>query len=723
MPLLRKLIFYGLLLTCVMLTNAKDKRIKSKRNRAQWLQSLYQNSRKNITSQTVPTGLGICRLDVNKSVALKFSELTRLSALNIVDLRLYAGSINKTRILPKLIWTWTSTVGREILWILSINVFQADPEVIRTLTVGKRSLEVEANESRKGYVSSEKDGLFVARALVKGLIRKLNSEHEICYTLKTAGKGLISRNYTCCRRVIGKDTNKAECYRNKSRLTKTFIFYVRIFTVLFFVVFLSLLAVHLGQSSPKCKYSEITESPLSLSSIISKLFFEGHGLIKSFVRRSILVCVMTFTWLYFPKAMYRDVTFFNAWFIYWALFYPFTDLFKTTQSNRRFKNNYRKLVKSLKWYAGSDVEDIFSSGYDNQNVVNLLTLLFNIKRWKRGLQKFYERLASRRLQCRQGILKFVEKYIFCLMTVLSCFIYVTVAFFMVFCVIFLQIIALACTSIIEHIPNRRRRPFSPLVSTFQFLHTFLLFSFMLMFGCVLLLSLPTIFLFSFVGLILNVVHYVPYITFFLIFTFYSWISWTSLEETYFSLKIQVYEVCKAKFRPDDDDVDDDDDDDDDHEKNDDNGDNEDINAQVRIMTKWKYNHNNEPMISKKLYDKIREKLLPYNFSLFYFAVKALCVFFLAYFVFTVVNILALTDISRTVKVLTAMVVSVVPYIFNVFVGKTSMEVRKAVYEAQKLKIEKLVSELTVAKDLIGQRTQKMSYYSSRTENLVFKTAV
>ena len=167
---------------------------------------------------------------------------------------------------------------------------------------------------------------------------------------------------------------------------------------------------------------------------------------------------------------------------------------------------------------------------------------------------------------------------------------------------------------------------------------------------------------------------------------------------------------------DDDDDDGDDDDGDGNDGDDDDGDgndgdgNDDNNDSNRlgIIPKWKYNRNNQLIISKQFYDSIREKILPYNLTLFHFFIKVLFVFLFAYFMFTVINILQTTDFSGTVKVVSTMSVSAVPYIFNVMAAKISEEEEKAQNEVQKIKVKKLVSELTEGTDQVHQIYMKMS---------------
>ena len=197
----------------------------------------------------------------------------------------------------------------------------------------------------------------------------------------------------------------------------------------------------------------------------------------------------------------------------------------------------------------------------------------------------------------------------------------------------------------------------------------------------------------FAGLILNAVYFIAYITIISVFIFYFWTFWQYVETKYFTLKIQVYEVCKKTILPDCCGGDDSDDDNGNSNGSGSHVDNYDSNDS-RIIQKWKYNRNNEPMISKQFYDRIREEILPYNVPLFNFFIKVLLLVFFALFMFTVINILRTADISGTVKVITTMSVSVVPHILNVVAAKISEERKNAQNEVQKIKVEKLVSKLT-----------------------------
>ena len=169
--------------------------------------------------------------------------------------------------------------------------------------------------------------------------------------------------------------------------------------------------------------------------------------------------------------------------------------------------------------------------------------------------------------------------------------------------------------------------------------------------------------------------------------------WQYVKRKCFTLKMKIYEVYKEIFDPDYVGVAD--------------GNDGDHNDDI-FTTKWRYNHNNESMISIQLYDRIREEILPYNLTLFHFFIKVFFVFLFALLMFTVINILRTADISGTVKVITTMSVSVVPYILSVVAAKISEEKKNAQNEVQKIKVEKLVSKLTESTDQVYQIYMEMS---------------
>ena len=116
------------------------------------------------------------------------------------------------------------------------------------------------------------------------------------------------------------------------------------------------------------------------------------------------------------------------------------------------------------------------------------------------------------------------------------------------------------------------------------------------------------------GLFLNIVFFIPYLTFFSVLTFYCFSYWKSFEEKYLLLKHQIYETCR-KIQ-------------------DDNKPNWQEKEEVLL-----------PVVSKELYDEIREELLPYDENLFYLGVKMFCVFVFSFVILEIIHMLLALQMS------------------------------------------------------------------------------
>ena len=949
-----------------------------------------------ISYQTVPSRSGMCNLTVNQSLLTTIIKLTQDSSINIVELQLFVGFHEKgSRLFPDVTWVWANKVGREIMSILSMKTV-LDIETIRTLTVGRKKLAVQIYENPLGCIPSKKNGTsFVAKTLLQKLFRTSNTEYQMCYgTKKKVEIGLLETEYTCCK-IIRKGEER-QCYVYSSNLTDILNHYFNYYGLVLMQIVCPLLFCMFYEFSREKKYYKITDSPMSLSSIIYSVFFEGHGPVKDFISKLIFIGPVVYARLHFfaPSFVFSNFMFIDLPLVYWALAFPFSDVFKeneTTQTKiKRLLSMrtkcYSLFTKYLQKYGGYDAGNVFLSGDDYQSTVNVLTLLFDFKRWQKTLKNFFKvRSIPRDLECHKETLEYVKMFFRYYKALLCCLLYVVVVFAILSLLILLKV-EFYSIFFAFFVLNVRRR--NCLQYCRDIVHILIL-AFSLFFIVFSFLSyVPFIILLLIAGLILNAIYFIPYVIFTSVFIFYSWTFWKNVETKYFSLKMQICEVCKESimFGPDDrggcDDVDDDnnsgiiwwggniqninshfdghhhisddfvrfnnaghnngndgdgnddddadsdgndgdsdgndgdcnddddgddddgdgngngndgdgndgndddgndgndgdddgnddddgddddgndgDDDDDDgdgngngngndgnyndddgngnegdddgdgndsdsdgndddgsdgndddddgndgddggndddgdgdgndgndddgndgddddgnddgdgdgngndgddEDGNDDDGDdddgdgndgddddgdgndgdgndgnvgdgndgddddgndvdgndddgndgdgNDDNNDSNRlgIIPKWKYNRNNQLIISKQFYDSIREKILPYNLTLFHFFIKVLFVFLFAYFMFTVINILQTTDFSGTVKVVSTMSVSAVPYIFNVMAAKISEEEEKAQNEVQKIKVKKLVSELTEGTDQVHQIYMKMS---------------
>lgn len=101
------------------------------------------------------------------------------------------------------------------------------------------------------------------------------------------------------------------------------------------------------------------------------------------------------------------------------------------------------------------------------------------------------------------------------------------------------------------------------------------------------------------------------------------------------------------------------------------------------------------MVSCKLYDKIREELLPYNYQLVIYAMKIISISVFAYFLFQISHLVKPVDISPSIKLLLTLGAAAVPYIWNVLEEHKSNEEVKAHNDVQIKMIERILLEIKV----------------------------
>ena len=394
-----KLVLFILLTTC---TSAMNPTMKSD-NPTMYSQSTSPTN--DITNQTVMSGSSTCNLAVNQSLLATISKLTQNSAINIVELQLFLSSENKSPLLPYITWIWANKVGREIMSILSMNSC-LDLEVIRTLTVGRTRLAVQIYENFQGCIQSkENEERFVAKTLLQKLFPTSNTDYQLCYvTRKGTDCTLLmpaEKEYTCCK--IISDDRQSEYYVYYSYLTDTIESFLSSYGLMLLVIISPFFLSTIFKSSRNRKYYKITDSPMSLSSIIHSVFFEGYGPIKSFVRRLIFIGLVVFVRLYFFVSCcflfsYQVVLIYiqNVFFVPWAHFFLFVFLNKndptTTFINRAAGSfpDFSKYTKYLHDYTGYDLKNVSLSGNDYQSIVNVFSLPFDLKRWRRMLKTVFE---------------------------------------------------------------------------------------------------------------------------------------------------------------------------------------------------------------------------------------------------------------------------------------------------------------------------------------------
>ncbi|CAB4027281.1 Hypothetical predicted protein [Paramuricea clavata] len=157
--------------------------------------------------------------------------------------------------------------------------------------------------------------------------------------------------------------------------------------------------------------------------------------------------------------------------------------------------------------------------------------------------------------------------------------------------------------------------------------------------------------------------------YYLLYTTY----WKSLEEKYLELKRIIYDACRDRQG-------------DNHDGNTSNlqGDDNDEGNTSNLPGQ---NETALPVVSKEVYEIIREKFLPYHTNIFYFILKVLWVVAFSCGIFELVNMLHAFHIAAAVQVVTTAGVGIMPHVFNMVALKISKEKDKAWNEKLKLNVK------------------------------------
>ena len=154
--------------------------------------------------------------------------------------------------------------------------------------------------------------------------------------------------------------------------------------------------------------------------------------------------------------------------------------------------------------------------------------------------------------------------------------------------------------------------------------------------------------------------------FFSVLTFYCSTYWKTMEEKYFVLKQLIYEACREA---------------------------QNINNGCIPNRHPKPGEKVLLVVSRKLYDKIREEFLPNDTNLFYFGLKIFWAIAFSLGILALIKMLSEFNVTGLVQVVTTASLGVMLYIFNMLRSKTSEAKTKAYNENLKLNVKYMVEEL------------------------------
>ena len=506
----------------------------------------------------------------------------------------------------------------------------------------------------------------------------LATNYQVCSSFKETSSGKVKG--TCCQMT---EPNLASKFNYKCRTENSFLFGSNLLWLVIYIImylltsfyFMWLPLVLVSRSEFDLKYPEyykLEESLMSPSSILLKVVWDGNGRVVSFIRCLVLVGVCFFLLQAGNKNPFLFcVTIFGLWVSCLQLFSTFFRPRNTNSSlilNKIKERRNNVFQKYVRFYHNPD--PLWKKGKrgDFEVVVKIILSPFNPNVWRNLINMLYNKCIIF-TRCvtewfSNRILKTLARYTCLVFAVLTCFIYA--------CLFFCVVIVLATTYPIVILWN-----FFALLFRLEhcqcgfcyrflfFLHTLWLFV-LLFISVFCIIFVITSFL---VGLFLNLIHFIPYFAFFSVLTFYCCSYWKTMEEKYFVLKRLIYEACRET---------------------------QNINNGCIPNRHPKPNEEVLPVVSKELYDKIREKILPYDTNLLYFGLKMFWSIAFSLGIFALINALIELNVTGLVQVMTTASLGVLPHIFNMVGLKTSEERKKT--ESKKLKS----NVKFVVKELIGK---------------------
>ena len=432
-----------------------------------------------------------------------------------------------------------------------------------------------------------------------------------------------------------------------------------------------LLLVFVSRTEFDLKYPEyykLEESMMSPSSILCRVIWDENGRVVSFIRSLVLVGVFSYFW-YLDGWMTVDGSIIlKCLSVVWGLSFFIFILFRSRITTSALVLNR---IKQLRMIGSRFIPWAYWEGNkrsDFEIIVHVIILPFNPKVWRNVKKVLYQtctgfaRCLTEQLSNRtqNRILKLLALCAYYVLAVLICF--VCVCIFLLFYVGFVlslpqfylwYLLLLAC--MLEYRTNNFCSRILIFCQAFSLLFCYSFYITIAIWSIVSIL----------LGLFLNLFYFMPYFAFFSVLTFYCCTYWKTMEEKYFLLKRLIYEACRET---------------------------ENINNGCIPNRHPKPNEDVIPVVSKRLYDEIRKKLLPYDTNLFYFGLKMVWSIAFSLGIFVLINMLNKFNVTGLVQVITTASLGVMPHIFNMVESKTNEERKKANNEKLKLNVKYRVEE-------------------------------
>ena len=629
-----------------------------------------------VASTTIPVSKD-CVLEMKEN---EISQIVELFNSNRVNLVVFDFLFSNTS------GFFYNTSGYNILLMMSLRVSLSNPfgkEILNalgtldfeyvtwTLKAGMRNFKVHVSGSPI-YCTQWSLAFKSTQNIVNRV--KMVTNYEVC--IFHSKISLAFQNRFCCP-ITTPYLSLNGCYLNNnppvfgSQIAWAVIYFMVYLFVSFYVMWL--LSVFLSRTLFNLKYPEyykLQESTMSPSSILFKTIFEENGRAISLIRTSVLVCVLSY-FCYLLLGL-------NVLYIFSIpLFVSRVVLFVFLRPRSRIrKASYLESLDGigelhlefLEWFGGNMLRPKVKSG-QFENIVEILTLVFNVKFWKRKIMMLYDKcrifFTCIHRPFKNRVLKNLALCTASVFAVLICFFYVCILFvFLVIVICVYPVCYLAATlSAIGYSKHTFSNAFD--VNVCVTFHFFTLFHFVAFLVVSIYVAVYAIVSFL-LGLFLNLIYFFPYFAFVSVLTFYCYTYWKTMEEKYFVLKRLIYEACRDTQK---------------------------IHNGCIPNRHPKPNEKVLPVVSKELYDKIREVMLPYHTNLFYFVLKMFWSIAFSSGIFMLMYMLNKFNVSGLVQIVITASLGVMPHVFNMLALKANEERKKAWNEKLKLNVKYMVEEL------------------------------
>ena len=627
-----------------------------------------------LASTTIPVSKD-CVLEMKENEISQIVELFNNNLVNVVVIHIsFSNGSHEGQLFSDFNVSLSNPIGREILYALEREEFRYFPW---TLKAGIRNFKLNVKGSQNDCTKTGKNATDFVLESTQHIVDSINlaTNYQVCSFFKETSSGKVKK--TCCEMT---KPNLATKFNYKCPKENSFLFgsdllwrvmfWIMLFFALFYLMWLLLVCVSRTEFDLKYpEYYKLEESLISPSSILLKVFWDENGRVVFFIRSLVLVGVFSCLWYWYIKVQ-TYTSYLNIIVVFWGLSFLVSNLFRSRSAKSSIILHRIKLgryIVRMPQFFLNNPDTIWEKDKqgDFEILVKIIILPFNSNVWRNVKEVLYQictgfaRWATGRF--RNRILKTLVLCVYYVVAVLICFVFTCI----LFC--FLILLSITCffmslgmfLVLIFFVDSRDDSWFSYVLSVFHAIG----FNYSIIISVTVVASSIMSFL---LGLFLNLIYFIPYLAFFSVLTFYCCTYWKTMEEKYFVLKRLIYEACQET---------------------------QNINNRCILNGHPEPNEEVLPVVSKELYDKIREELLPYDTNLFSLGLKMFWSIAFSLGIFVLINMLNEFSVTGVIQVVTTASLGVMPHIFNMVGLKTSEERKKAENEKLKLNVKYMVEKL------------------------------